>query len=148
MNFFRSIGLVLIALFAFSTITSAQDFVYTPKNPAFGGNYLNYQWMLSSAKAQNKLEGDQQQGAGYSGLYDSDPVENFEQNLQRQFFNQLTNKVVSSYFGDGQGQQQLEEGSYEFGNYKVDVFSGDQGVNIHIVDFNKGSETTITLPYY
>ena len=34
----------------------AQDFVYTPKNPAFGGNPYNYSWLLSSAQAQNDKE--------------------------------------------------------------------------------------------
>ena len=33
---------------------AAQDFVYEPKNPAFGGgNTFNYSWLLSAATAQN-----------------------------------------------------------------------------------------------
>ena len=31
----------------------SQDLVYKPKNPAFGGDTFNYQWMLSSAESQN-----------------------------------------------------------------------------------------------
>ena len=33
----------------------ASELVYCPINPAFGGNPLNYQWLLSSAQAQNKF---------------------------------------------------------------------------------------------
>jgi len=31
----------------------AQQMVYKPMNPAFGGDGYNYQWLLSSANAQN-----------------------------------------------------------------------------------------------
>ncbi len=31
----------------------AQGLTYRPNNPAFGGNTFNYQWMLSSAQAQD-----------------------------------------------------------------------------------------------
>ena len=34
----------------------AQDLVYTPKNPAFGGNPYNSQWLLASAEAQNSFK--------------------------------------------------------------------------------------------
>ena len=34
----------------------AQDLTYKPKNPAFGGDTFNYQWMMSSAEAQNLLK--------------------------------------------------------------------------------------------
>ena len=32
----------------------SQQLVYKPVNPAFGGDTFNYQWLLSSAEAQNK----------------------------------------------------------------------------------------------
>ena len=41
---------LLIGLNCFS-----QQFSYEPKNPAFGGDTFNYQWMLSSATSQNSL---------------------------------------------------------------------------------------------
>ncbi len=139
------VGLFIATVFSIHQ-SQGQDFVYTPKNPAFGGSYVNYQWMLSSANAQNTLKDESQ--ASYGRDYSYDPAANFEQDLQRRFFSELSSQVVNSYFGDDMGQGGLEEGSYEFGNYKVDVFEGQQGVNIRIQDFQKGSETTITLPYY
>ena len=30
-----------------------QQMVYKPINPAFGGDTFNYQWLMSSAEAQN-----------------------------------------------------------------------------------------------
>ncbi|MCK5278996.1 MAG: curli production assembly protein CsgF, partial [Cyclobacteriaceae bacterium] len=44
-------GIFLLALFQVATI--AQDFVYQPVNPAFGGNPYNYSWLLGQAQAQN-----------------------------------------------------------------------------------------------
>ena len=38
---------------------NAQDLVYKPKNPAFGGDTFNYQWLLSSAESQNKLKDEE-----------------------------------------------------------------------------------------
>jgi len=143
----RLIGYLMIAMLFMASSAGAQDFVYTPKNPAFGGSYLNYQWLMSSANAQNKLKGESQTPS-YGGYYQQDPVQNFQQDLQRRFFSELSSQVINSYFGEGEGQQQLEEGSYEFGNYEVDVTGGQRGVNIRIRDLQQGSETTITLPYY
>jgi curli production assembly/transport component CsgF len=140
--------LLFFCAFAFlAGSTQAQDFVYQAKNPAFGGSYVNYQWMLSSANAQNKLKAESQQPS-YGGYRGYDPAESFQQDLQRRFFSELSSQVINSYFGEDQGQQGIEEGSYEFGNYKVDVNSGQRGLNITIQDFQKGSETTITVPYY
>ena len=47
-----------ITLFAcfFIGFSVAQNLVYKPKNPAFGGDTFNYQWMLSSAESQNLLK--------------------------------------------------------------------------------------------
>jgi curli production assembly/transport component CsgF len=139
-------GLLIASLFSI-TQSHGQDFVYTPKNPAFGGSYVNYQWMLSSANAQNTLK-DESQQRGFGRDYGYDPFANFEQDIQRRFFSELSSQIVNSYFGDEMTQEGLEDGSYEFGNYKIDVNRGQQGVNIRIQDFQKGSETTITLPYY
>jgi curli production assembly/transport component CsgF len=35
---------------------NAQDLVYKPRNPAFGGDTFNYQWLASSAESQNKFK--------------------------------------------------------------------------------------------
>jgi curli production assembly/transport component CsgF len=134
----------LLTLISFSA--QSQDFVYTPKNPAFGGSYLNYSWLLNSANAQNTIE-QKTEGYSYRG-YEYDPFANFEQDIQRRFFSELSSQIINSYFGEGSEQDQLEEGTYQFGNYSVDIYPGQQGLNINIKDFSKGSESTITIPYY
>lgn len=125
---------------------NAQDFVYKAKNPAFGGSYVNYSWMLNSANAQNTYT-EETKAPGYRG-YEYDPFANFEQDIQRRFFSQLSSQIIDSYFGEGTQQEQIEEGSYQFGNYRIDISPGSQGLNITIQDFSDGSESVITIPYY
>jgi curli production assembly/transport component CsgF len=50
--------LAALVLFAalFQASSLAQDFVYTPINPAFGGNPYNFNWLLGQAEAQNFFE--------------------------------------------------------------------------------------------
>ena len=49
------LSLAFLALLLSSSQLFAQDLVYTPKNPAFGGEVFNYQWMLNSANVQNTI---------------------------------------------------------------------------------------------
>ncbi|PRY14293.1 curli production assembly/transport component CsgF [Pontibacter ummariensis] len=135
-----SLTLFLFASFAANSV-QAQDIVYTPKNPAFGGNPYNYSWMLSSAQAQDKLKDPNEQT---SSLLNRDPLTDFKENLNRQILNQLSRQLVTAQFGeDG-----LEPGSYTIGNYQIDVTEGGAGINIVIVDTGTGNQTTVTIPYY
>jgi curli production assembly/transport component CsgF len=44
---------VIFLLALFQVASQAQDFVYQPINPAFGGNPYNYNWLLGQAEVQN-----------------------------------------------------------------------------------------------
>lgn len=132
--------LLTILFLSAGLIVSGQDLVYRPINPAFGGNYLNYSWLLSQAQAQNDFADD----AGAS-LYGQDPLASFQDDLNRQILNQLSRALVSDLFGE---DGQLNEGQFEIGNYQIEVINGLNGVNIGILDILSGSNTTVTVPYY
>ncbi len=117
----------------------SQQLVYKPVNPAFGGDTFNYQWLLSSAQAQNTLE-DASVRTGFS----SNPLADFETNLNRQILNQLSREVINDIFGEGS----LQDGSFEFGTLKINIASEATGVNIDIVNSQDGSRTNILVPYY
>lgn len=125
--------------FFFGQKLKAQDMVYQPKNPAFGGSYLNYSWLLSSAQSQNGFKDPEQT----SGL-NRDPLKDFEANLNRQILNQLSRRIVESQFGE----EGLEDGEYTLGSYKINVGSDDGGVNINIFDNDTGNTTEVIVPYY
>lgn len=130
---------IIMLILLSPAVSLAQDFVYTPKNPAFGGSYLNYQWLLSSANAQNKFQGSSSFG------YNRDPLANFEEQLQRQVLSQLTRDVIQDRFGDVNLNQQ---NSFEFGEFSIDIFPGSNGVDINITNSTTGEQTTVTIPSF
>jgi curli production assembly/transport component CsgF len=117
----------------------SQDFVYTPKNPAFGGSYLNYSWLLSSANAQNLYEG----GSGYR--YNRDPLANFQESLQRQVLSDLTRNLIRDRFGE---IDLSEQNSFDFGEFSIDIVPGPNGIEINISNLATGDQTTITIPNF
>ncbi|MTI29874.1 curli production assembly/transport component CsgF [Xanthovirga aplysinae] len=136
----KSVIVFLIGLLSgiCSLKVQAQDFVYKPINPAFGGEVFNYQWLQSSATAQNSHEEEKEAGEE-EGLFDD-----FSESLKRQLLNTLSRELTSSQFGeDG-----LEVGSYNLGGLDVDIAESLEGTVITIFDRASGSETTVVVPYY
>jgi len=130
----------LLTLFLAGTQTaSAQEMVYTPKNPAFGGNPGNYSWLLNSANTQNLHEESRQAG------FQRDPLADFQSSLQRQVLSQLTRDIVRREFGDGES---LEEQRFEFGEFNIEVVPGTDGVQIRIFNILTGDETSVTIPNF
>lgn len=135
-----SVLLCIAAVFCLSPVSGmAQDFVYTPTNPAFGGRSINYSWLLSSANAQNLYKGDR------SFDFGRDPLESFQRSLQRQILRELTDNILQKRFGDVSLQKR---GSYSFGNFNIDVVPGPNGINIIIQNLASGEQTTITIPNF
>ena len=131
---------ITCALAFISLSASAQQLVYKPVNPAFGGDTFNYQWLMSSAQAQNDFEGT----AGARGGLSSNPLDDFESNLNRQILNQLSRELLDEMFGEGS----LQDGSFSFGSLEVNIVSETDGINIDILNSQDGSRTNILVPYY
>ena len=135
------ITLVLFFLSLIMSVNSmAQDFVYTPINSSFGGNTYNYNWLLNSATQQNRIEDPNSDDA-----LNQDPLDDFQSNLNRQILNQLSSKLVNSIFGDN---NELETGSYNLGNYAVDIFEDGSGVTVNVKDITTGNFTNVVIPSY
>jgi len=117
---------------------NAQDFVYTPKNPAFGGDTFNYNWLLSSAQTQNLLEEDEEPFSRASTL------DNFTASLERQLLNNLSRQLITTEFGENG----LSDGSYTIGSFTLDVLSTLEGLSITILDTSQGEQTQILIPYF
>ena len=134
------LGIFLLTM-AFES--QGQDFVYTPKNPAFGGAYFNYQWMLSSAQAQDTYK-DENASDLYGSSYERDPVKDFQESLNRQILSQLSRQIVSTQFGE----DALENGTYLLGDYQIEIGDEGSGINISILDQNTGATTSVTVPSF
>jgi curli production assembly/transport component CsgF len=130
-------SLLLLGACLLPRFAAAQDFVYEPKNPAFGGgNTFNYSWLLSAATAQNTTTDPAQTATQADGL------SQFSSNLNQQVLQQLTNRLISSQFGSGA----IKAGSYTVGSYQVQVTPGSGGVVVVVTDTGTGNQTTVTIP--
>ena len=133
--------LLIAAIFLlafFQVATRAQDFVYQPINPAFGGNPYNYSWLLGQAQAQNIFAEE------VAGLEEEDPLAGLQDDINRQILNSITQQFYKNQFGeDG-----LTEGYYKFGSYEIDISPIAEGMQVRIIDIYTGSETTIIVPFY
>lgn len=117
----------------------AQDLVYTPINPAFGGMTYNYQWLLSSANAQNTHQ------ASSGSFYSTNPFDNFTQSLQSQILSELAQEIVQSRFGNLDLNQ---KGKYDLGSFIINIVPGLSGIDITVFNKNSGDQSTITIPRY
>lgn len=125
----------LFTLFSMCYVHS-QAFVYKPKNPAFGGESFNYQWLLSSAESQNS----------FTAADDSEELtelEEFTQNLNRQLLNRINRLILDGQFNiDGD----LQPGVYNFGSLSVEVFESTEGLVVNILDTDTGEQTQVIIP--
>lgn len=140
----KQYGIILTSFLLFTlafgiTAASAQEMVYQPKNPAFGGNPGNYGWLLNSANTQNLHEETRQSG------FQRDPLADFQNSLQRQVLSQLTRDIVRREFGEG---EELEQQRFEFGEFSIEVNPGTDGVQISIFNILTGDETSVTIPNF
>lgn len=115
---------------------SAQQFVYKPINPAFGGETFNYQWLLSSASTQNQFKA---KDFGTSGL---NSLDSFADSINRQLLSQISNKLFTSQFQDGN----LKPGTYMFGSLYLEITQSDKGLIIKILNTSTGEQSEIIVP--
>ena len=124
-----SSGLLLLFL---SGTAHAGELVYKPINPAFGGNPYNYSWLLESATIQSQ--------------YDEDPLDDFNDTLNRRILNTLASRIVDAAFGSY--GDDLQQGSYQFGDYNINISTAGGGITVDIYDMGSGGSTTVSVPYY
>jgi len=132
----KGIVFFLIFLFSASYGALAQEFVYKPINPSFGGETFNYQWLLSSAEAQNFYEEVEE---------DDEPteLEQFTENLNRQLLNRINQALLNSQVNIEEG---LEPGVYNFGSLNVQVYESTGGLVVDVLDINTGEQTQVIIP--
>ena len=135
------IGLIF-SLFMITGNTNAQSFIYRPINPSFGGSSYNYSGLLSSAEAQNIYKKNTPTSTGATRST-ATSLDSFSDNISRQILSKLSSQFLKNQFGE----QSLKEGTYQYGDLRLDVSNGREGINIRIID-NKGGETVITIPFY
>lgn len=125
--------IILICLIC--QLSNAQQLTYTPINPSFGGNYLNYSWLLSSANAQNPFDNTE------NSFLTNSLLSGFSDSIKRQILNQLTRNLL----GDGRNDGTTEEETFEIGGLIITIENTRGGSIITIVDSETGETTEIIL---
>ncbi len=133
--------LVLLVFFFYNNLL-AQQLVYTPINPSFGGSSFNGSWLLALAQAENRFTASSYNN--YYNTYNSNSLNQFTQNLNNQILSQLSSKIIKSVFGE----DNITKGHYELGNYIVDINPSNDGIHINILDNSTGDQTNIIVPFY
>jgi curli production assembly/transport component CsgF len=128
----------LLFCFAFLAETQSQDLTYAPKNPAFGGPTFNYQWMLSSAQAQNSLVDPNKTPT----RVEKSSIDQFTESLNRQLLSRLSRQLLNDQFGENG----IQEGILQFGDFQIDITQDIGGMVITIYD-GQGGETRIEVPF-
>jgi curli production assembly/transport component CsgF len=128
-----------LALICVASQLAAQDLVYKPKNPAFGGDTFNYNWLLSSAQVQDLTSENRTKTTSTRSSVDA-----FASNLNNLLLSQISRQLISDQFGeDG-----LQDGVYTLGNFQVDVATTLDGLTITIFDQAQGESTQIVIPFF
>lgn len=136
----------IIAVFAItlSAPAGAQDLVYGPLNPSFGGSPLNSQHLLATANAQRSATArdapsrDAMESLSRAGRTDA---ELFLSQLQGRLLSQLAAQVTSAIFG---GDEPEADGKVIFGDTTVEFKRSLTAIELTIFD---GITTTeISVP--
>ncbi|CAM1345400.1 curli assembly protein CsgF [Tenacibaculum amylolyticum] len=128
---------LLIILLLLSSVSYAQDLVYRPISPFFGGDAFNYQQIIASVTAQNDFSED-----GNDQREVASDLENFTNSLNRRLLSSLS----QSLFQQQLGNTDLTVGTYSFGDLVVEITPGDNGLNVSILNVVTGEQTQITIP--
>ena len=96
----------------------AQRFVYTPRDP--------------------RTASRDQFGLG------RDPLNDFSESLNRQILSRLSREILERQFGE----ESLESGTYNLGDYQIDIRNSGSGLVVTIVDNVTGATSTIEVPFF
>ena len=131
---------IIFVLFFFISTTGviAQQFSYKPVNPAFGGDTFNYNWLLSSATAQNGFTASTAANTAQSAL------DRFGTTLNQQVLSQISRALLAQQL-EGAGNF-TQEGSFTFGSLNVEIFESSEGLVINILDTSNGEQTQVIVP--
>lgn len=140
---FRTRIIAVLAI-AVAAPAAAQDFVYAPLNPSFGGSPLNSQHLLATANAQRSATArdapsrDAMDSLGRVGRTDA---ELFLSQLQGRLLSQLAAQATNAIFG-GDGDE--TSGEVRFGDTTV-TFNRSL-TEIELIIFDGITTTEIVVP--
>ena len=126
----------LLAFLPLHAPADAQQLVYTPINPSFGGNAFNSTQLLAEASAQNQYKASVSTTSGAQT-----PAQAFSQQLQSRLLSALATQVTDAIFGANPQNQ----GTVRFGDQTISFIRSLDGISLTITDAT-GAQTVINVP--
>ncbi len=115
---------------------SAQELVYTPVNPSFGGDSFNSAHLLGIANAQNDYRDPSNTTTGNT------QIDQFLRQLQSRLLSSLASQVNDAIFGENP----QESGTITFGDQTITFVRLIDSVSLTITDSTTGAVTEISIP--
>ena len=115
----------------------AQDMVYEPIDPSFGGNPFNSAHLLGVANAQNDYKDPDARNS-------NSQADIFARQLQSRLLSALSSQIVDAIFGDNP----QESGTISFGGQTIQFFRDLSSVTLIIRNDETGEETRIVVPLF
>jgi curli production assembly/transport component CsgF len=115
----------------------AQDVVYRPISPTFGGNPFNSNHVLGVANANNNTRDPNSAGS-------NSQADIFARQLQSRLLSALSSQIVDAIFGDNP----QESGTISFGGQTIEFFRSLDEVTLIIRNDETGEETRIVVPLF
>lgn len=128
--------LITLSIIFLAVSVQGQALVYKPKNPNFGGDTFNYQYLQNSADAQNSFT------AKTTPQIQKTELQLFTENLNSQILSQVSRSIFTQQFGTNG----ISIGSYTFGSLAVEVYPSLGGLTVDILDTNTGDQTQVIIP--
>ncbi len=116
---------------------SAQDVVYRPISPTFGGNPFNSNHVLGVANANNNTRDPRAAST-------NSQADIFARQLQSRLLSALSSQIVDAIFGDNP----QEQGTISFGGQTIEFFRSLDEVTLTIRNDETGEETRIVVPLF
>jgi curli production assembly/transport component CsgF len=132
-------GVAAACLMTWAGAAGAQDLVYQPINPSFGGNPFNSAHLLGVAGAINDYKDPNAKAS--TGTSQSDL---FARQLQSRLLSALSSQITAAIFGDNP----QETGNVNFGGQQISWVRSLEAVTVTIVDEATGAETVIEVPTF
>jgi len=130
------VGLLACAAL-WATPLAAQDMVYEPISPTFGGNPFNSNHVLGVANANNDTRDPRARTS-------NSQADIFARQLQSRLLSALSSQIVDAIFGENP----QESGTISFGGQTINFFRSLEEVTIIIRDDETGEETRIVVPLF
>lgn len=125
-----------IMLLSLGAPALAQELVYTPVNPSFGGDSFNSAHLLGIANAQNKYKDPN------APVQSNSQMDQFLRQLQSRLLSSLAAQVNDAIFGENP----QESGTITFGDQIITFVRGIDSVQLTIQDLATGTTTEIIIP--